>query len=200
MGEHDHGHTRGACTGHRASKRGADEEGARWKEWELHHQCDVEEHLGTISLPVCGHMVPSSIWKGIFWNWKLSKLWPNPQHHHLQHICLLPGKSSSTSTHAQQTLPKISLYVFTWLLNGCAAVQRGELARDGEDKRAPRDTEQPRVRLRCWLDSPLPDHNCWVLWDICKHHSSHNEAMESKYIHWLLRHAHCCHLENTNSH
>lgn len=39
----------------------------------------------------------------------------------------------------------------------CAAVQRGELERDGEDKRAPRDTEQPRFRLRCWLHSPVPD-------------------------------------------
>lgn len=66
MGEHDHGHTGGARTSNGASKRGAHEEGSRRKDWEFHQQCDVEEHLGAIHLPVCGHLVPAGIWEGIF--------------------------------------------------------------------------------------------------------------------------------------
>lgn len=51
------------------------------------------------------------------------------------------------------------LSFFGLMLALCAALQRGELKGDGEDQRASRDSEQPRVRLSPRIHSPVPDHN-----------------------------------------
>lgn len=93
LGEHDHGHFGSISISNWTTKWWLNAKDTSRKEWEIHHQYNVEKHLGTINLPVYYHMVSPDTRKRVIWaQWPWC--WSYTQHNYIQFLCFLPGKLS----------------------------------------------------------------------------------------------------------